>query len=1108
MSAAGGAPPGALESSERSSRTVSRLGQLLSVLLRPAPTREELLDEVLWMLAEMFTADVVALADADPLAASIDIQASVGMVGPVGRLPGADLIMEAVRTGEPLAVRSLRTDGWPAEGVAIPLGEGCGVLFLGRGQGEPFDSGDVDLLCVMGRHISAVLAQGRRMDRLALLGEHAPALARSTVEEVSAAVVRIARDLFDADASALMQISGTTAVMQAQVGLEVGSGWSRPVEQLSGYCALLEQRPAVFSDIAARSPHPATRAGTLRGAVVAPVEVDAVTEYLLYVFRRSSVAFGPDDGHLLSLLGTHFSAALVNARLLVEAQRQGQLAELLRQHAESLTGSARPEEVLSRCLATMASVAGADRATALVVDGSFTHLRPAASHGAGAEEFLARLVQAAPRMAIRDTKSIALALRTREPVSWSQQRMSPSGPGSIYRRSTDMARVMILPLVAGDEAAGVVLLEWASGDAPVAHPDADTVLDQVAASTAVALQRAALFDRTRSDREQLRALHDVSVAISSTDSLPDVLHSVVDAAVTLTGAAAARIELLGEDASTTVIAASTGPSRVPVGARLPIGVGLSGWAIRRGKSVWMPDIAAGVAEPPSAAGQQRSERPGSVICVPLRGRHDRIRGALTLRADQPYFFSRSALDLTERLAAEAAIAVDRADDLAARASLEQRLRKQAYEDQLTGLPNRAMLTELLSKATAGAGPSSLAGVLYLDLDRFKAVNDTLGHAAGDGLLVAFVERLRSALRPRDTIARLGGDEFVVLLGELSSPADACAVAERILAALSDPVRVQGAEIHVSSSIGVATEEGITDGGQRLLRQADIAMYQAKSAGRGRYAVYAPSMGQQAARRVLLETELRQALADHALEVHYQPIIDLRSGVVRGFEALSRWPHPTRGHIPPDEFIPAAEESGLVEALDARALDVALSDIKELQRRWGRPDLRLNVNVSASQLRHARFAHRIAAALQGAGFPPSQLAIEVTETAAVDQGHYAGTTLQRVRELGVEIHLDDFGTGYSNLGYLKRLPIDGLKIDRSFVSNLHDPRDAAIVECITALGVAFGLDVTAEGVETVEQAERLAESGCLAAQGYLYSPAVPAAQLVEFPCRFSEGTRCL
>lgn len=223
--------------------------------------------------------------------------------------------------------------------------------------------------------------------------------------------------------------------------------------------------------------------------------------------------------------------------------------------------------------------------------------------------------------------------------------------------------------------------------------------------------------------------------------------------------------------------------------------------------------------------------------------------------------------------------------------------------------------------------------------------------------------------------------------------------------------------------------------------------------------------------------LRQALADQALEVHYQPIMDLRSGVIRGVEALSRWPHPTRGPIPPDEFIPVAEESGLVEVLDARTLDVALSDIKELQRRWDRPDLRLNVNVSASQLHHAKFAQRIAAALQ------------------------------RVRELGVEIHLDDSGTGYSNLAYLKRLPIDGLKIDRSFVSNLQDPRDAAIVEAITAVGAAFGLYVTAEGVETVQQAERLGEIGCLAAQGYLYSPAVPAAQL-ERPRRCSAGARCL
>lgn len=965
MSAVGGTQPGPTALSERSTRTVSRLGQLLSVLLHPAESRQELLDDVLWILAEMFAAEVVVLANADPLAGLIDVQASVGLIGCGGPVPGTGVIMESARTGDPSAVGFRRADGAPAEGVAIPLGDGSGVLFLGRSGVGPFDGDDVDLLCVMARHIAAVLAQGRRMDRLALLGEQAPSLARNTVEEVSAAVVRIARDLFDAEASALLQICGTTAVMSAQVGLQVDAAWRRPVDQLSGYSALVEQQPAVFSDIAAESPHPGTRSGTLRAAVVAPVQVDAVTEYLLYVFRRSSTVFSAEDQHLLSLLGTHFAAALVNARLLAEAERQRQLADLLCEHAESLTGSARPEGVISRCLATMASIAGADRATALLVDDSGTHLHPAASHGLGADDFLARLVEGAPRMAIRDTKSIAEALRTRQPVSWSQQRMAPSGPGMIYRRSTDLARAMVLPLIAGNEPAGIVLLEWASGDAPGAHPDADTVLDQVAATTAVALQRAALFDRTRSDREQLRALHDVSVAISATDSLPDVLRSVVDAAVSLTGADAARMELVDEDLTTTVVVAASGPSRVPVGARLEVDRGVSGWSIRHGRPVWMPDIVGGVAEPPSAAGHQRADHPGSAICVPLKGRHNRIRGALSLRAPQPYFFSRSALDLTERLAAEAAIAVDTADDLAERASLEQRLRKQAYEDQLTGLANRTMLTELLSRVTAASGPSTLTGLLYLDLDRFKAINDSLGHAVGDGLLIAFVERLRSALRPGDTIARLGGDEFVVLLGELPALADACRVAERILGALSDPLHVYGAEIHVSSSIGIAAERGISDGGQQLLRQADIAMYRAKSSGRGRYAVYAPSMGERAARRLLLETDLRQALADQTLQVHYQPVIDLGSGAVRAFEALSRWPHPLRGHIPPDEFIPIAEESGLVELLDARTLDIALTDIKELQRRWGRPDLRLNVNVSASQLHHANFATRIAAALQRA-----------------------------------------------------------------------------------------------------------------------------------------------
>jgi diguanylate cyclase (GGDEF)-like protein len=430
-----------------------------------------------------------------------------------------------------------------------------------------------------------------------------------------------------------------------------------------------------------------------------------------------------------------------------------------------------------------------------------------------------------------------------------------------------------------------------------------------------------------------------------------------------------------------------------------------------------------------------------------------------------------------------------------REQIEEQLRDKALRDALTGLPNRLLFKQKLKDALARTkiDKEFVFAVLFIDLDRFKLLNDTLGHSAGDLFLVETARRLNASVRPGDTVARLGGDEFALLLEGLQVPDQAQLVAERLLNRLSVPQTFGQQEVLASASIGIALSTGLeTDNPEDLLRNADTAMYRAKGAGPGRYEFFQRQMGEDVKERSELEIDLQRALERQQLVVYYQPIVALESGRVCGCEALMRWNHPTRGLIGPAEFIPIAEETGLISQFGDWILRTACEQAK-IWHEAGSPDLCVSVNVSPRQVHAGGFGKTVSQVLQDTGLPAHTLQIELTENVIMDTSEPVVQTLHHIADLGVRIAIDDFGTGYSSISYLRRFPIHALKIDRSFVRGLREG-EASSSEIITALirlGQTLRMEVTVEGVEREEQIAFLAALDCTAIQGFVFSPPLPA-----------------
>jgi diguanylate cyclase (GGDEF)-like protein/PAS domain S-box-containing protein len=429
-----------------------------------------------------------------------------------------------------------------------------------------------------------------------------------------------------------------------------------------------------------------------------------------------------------------------------------------------------------------------------------------------------------------------------------------------------------------------------------------------------------------------------------------------------------------------------------------------------------------------------------------------------------------------------------AQDITARRDAEARLHHIAYHDSLTSLANRVRFGQCLAQAVERCGTDRRRNfaLMYLDFDRFKLINDTLGHSVGDEFLVAVAQRIQKQVRPSDTVGRLGGDEFAILIEDLESEQLAVMMAERLQDSLRKPYSVGGTEVNSSASIGITFSSiGYTTPGD-VLRDADIAMYRAKAGGRARYAVFDASLRAQIADQLHLEGDLRRAIEGDQLFLAYQPIYDLASGKIHSFEALLRWNHPERGLVGPDVFIPIAEESGLIGALTEQVLTRACRQLKAWQSNAGvGVKLKIQVNVSGTDLCRLALVSHVTRALLGNGLEPSQLTLEITESMLMKRLDSALETMTQLRELGVGLSVDDFGTGYSSLSYLSTLPITSLKIDRSFVQRLQDgTRNSEVVKAIVTLGHSLGRAVIAEGIESPAQLATLRELGCGFGQGYL------------------------
>ncbi|WP_211314150.1 putative bifunctional diguanylate cyclase/phosphodiesterase [Humitalea rosea] len=439
------------------------------------------------------------------------------------------------------------------------------------------------------------------------------------------------------------------------------------------------------------------------------------------------------------------------------------------------------------------------------------------------------------------------------------------------------------------------------------------------------------------------------------------------------------------------------------------------------------------------------------------------------------------------------------EDVTERRRSHERLLHMTRHDALTGLPNRTLFREQMERRLSHGGAPSRMAVLCIDLDGFKGVNDSLGHAAGDELLRVVARRLRDATREADIVARLGGDEFAVIT-ELEQPAELEALAARLVGALQAPFQIQGQVVAIGASIGVMPRSETQATADELLRNADIALYRAKAEGRGTWRFFEPGMDAEILKRRQFEAELRRALIEEQFELHYQPLLAAEPQALVGFEALVRWRHPRRGLVQPGEFIPLAEEIGLIKSIGAWVLRKACADAAK----WP-SHIKIAVNLSPLQFMDGDPVRDVELALAASGLPAERLELEITESVLLQDNETTLSSLHRLHAMGVRISMDDFGTGYSSLSYLRRFPFDKIKIDRSFVHALaQDTGSIAIVRAVIGLGKALGMDVLAEGVETAEQLRILKLEGCDELQGYLFSRPQPVQDVAEMIARYAQG----
>jgi diguanylate cyclase (GGDEF)-like protein len=579
------------------------------------------------------------------------------------------------------------------------------------------------------------------------------------------------------------------------------------------------------------------------------------------------------------------------------------------------------------------------------------------------------------------------------------------------------------------------------------------------------------------------------------DNLPD--ESFERIARLLAGALHSPIAIVSLlDADRHVVKSSIGlTGRSRVWRKVPLALSFARQAATTGRTVVVSDVTdSQVDGTPSDARPDKSPDGVAYAVAPLMSGDGIVIGTVCVVDPAPHAWTQAEISALNDLAELLVTEMELTSDLFVKRATQEHLLYSTLHDSLTGLPNRSLFTERLrhSMRRTARHPEDVFAVLFLDLDRFKDVNDNLGHFAGDELLRAVARRLEACLRPEDTVARLSGDEFAILLESITDASDAGRVAERIEEALSFPINLGGAEVTTSASMGIVTSSMSQEQPEQLLRSADMAMYRAKAAGRARYEMFDRAMHTDALIRLQLETDLRRAVEQREFRLHYQPLVSLRTGRITGLEALLRWEHPQRGLVQPSEFIPIAEETGLIIRVGRWVINEACRQLMVWQKAHPRHEpLSISVNLSVKQFNQSDLIEQIASAIRTTGIPADSLRLEITEAALIDKGAAALTLLGQIKQLGAQIYLDDFGTGYSSLIYLHRLPIDAIKIDRELVTTMDtDEKNLRLVRTILTFAQIIGVRAEAEGISTAEQLRELRSLNCEHGQGYLFSAPIP------------------
>jgi len=783
-----------------------------------------------------------------------------------------------------------------------------------------------------------------------------------------------------------------------------------------------------------------------------------------------------------------------NRQLLSRSQQQAQQLEILNKLAQEMTGLLEPEMVCNRVAQRLQTAFGYYNVaifTAVRKEKKLLLLGNAGAYQgiAQPERFQQLFGEGIIGQAAETGKTLLVNDTNKHPRFFQL-----SGMATLSE--------LAIPLKVGDQLIGVLNVD---SDQLNRFDDSDVAtLTTVANQLATSLEKARLFIETEQRANQLEALRKASLSVTSSLELSKVLNAILGATLELVPLEGAHVFIYAQEKlEFGAVLWEDGRSTTPYSTPRP--AGLTYTVAQQRQLIIVPDIQQHplfTTAPP--------EWHGSLAGFPLKI-GQRIVGVMTVSHSEPSLFSESNLQALQLLADQAAIAIENARlytqtqrEIGERQRTQQALRDSeehlkhnAFHDTLTNLPNRTLFIDHLSRSIGHAerhGGYSFA-VLFLDLDRFKVVNDSLSHVMGDELLGIVARRLEGSVRSGDTVARFGGDEFAILLDDIKNVGDAQRIAEQIQHSIALPIMLQGHEISVTASIGITINVNNQRSPEDFIRDADTAMYRAKGQGGARYQIFEDRMHSHALRRLQLETELRQALKQHQLEVYYQPIVSLDNHEITKLEALLRWPHAQYGFISPDQFIPIAEETGLINPIGEWLLREVCRQAKVWQNRG--EFVRVAVNVSVRQFQYQNLPKLIAEVLEEVDLPATALELEVTESIALLSDDFSVAPLVQLAEMGIHISIDDFGTGYSSLSRLKMLPISTLKIDQSFIRDVvHDDNDKAIVAATIAMAHRLNLNVIAEGVETHEQLDFLMGCGCDAVQGYLFGQPMPAEALTK------------